>query len=94
MSEHLQGPENSSDLRGLMLAKKAIWKRRNVVKNRDFTLNLWVLFKQMVEDYVKMLYHYFIMENKMGEFYKIFTKDVICVFKQKHFYLPKEDDLV
>lgn len=78
----------------LVLAKKAIWKRRNVARNRNFTLNLWVLFKQMVEDYVKMLYNYFKWENKIGEFYKIFTKDVIGVFKQKHFYLPKEDELV
>lgn len=78
----------------LILAKKAIWKRRNVARTRGFTLNLWVLFKQMVEEYVKMLYNYFKLENRMGEFYKIFTKDVICVFKQKHFDFPKEDELV
>lgn len=76
----------------LILAKKAIWKRRNVARNRDCILNLWVLFKQMVENYVEMLYNYFKLENKMGDFYKIFTNDIICIFKQKHFYMPGEED--
>ena len=76
----------------LILAKKAIWKRRNVARNRDCILNLWVIFKQMVESYVEMLYNYFKLENQMEDFYKIFTNDVICIFKQKHFYMPGEDD--
>ncbi len=33
----------------LILAKKAIWKRRNIAKNR-FIVNIWLFFKQMVED--------------------------------------------
>ncbi len=55
-----------------------------MAKNRDFILNLWLLFKGMVEDCVQILYNYFTLENKVWNFYNIFTKDVVCIFIQKH----------
>ncbi len=75
----------------LILAKKAVWKRRNVAKNRGFILNLRLLFKGMVEDYVQILYNYFTLENKVWNFYNIFTEDVVCIFIQKHIVMPHND---
>ncbi len=75
----------------LILAKKAVWKTRNVAKNRDLILNLWLLFKGMVEDYVQILYYYFTLENKVWNFYNIFTKDVVCICIQKHIAMPDND---
>ncbi len=62
-----------------------------MAKNKGFILNLWLLFKGMVEDYVQILYNYFTLENKVGNFYKIFTRDVLCIFGQKHIAMPDND---
>ncbi len=68
----------------LILAKKAVWKTRNVAKNRDLILNLWLLFKGMVEDYVQILYNYFTLENEVWNFYNILTKDVVYFYTKTY----------
>ncbi|MGL4357173.1 MAG: hypothetical protein ACRCSY_00510, partial [Cetobacterium sp.] len=66
----------------LVLAKNAIWKRRNVGKRRGCVLDLWRIFKQMVEEYILTLWNYFKMEkNEMG-FYKVFTNKVDEVLEE------------
>lgn len=74
----------------LVIAKSAIWKRRNVAKNRNFVMDLWLFFKGLVEDYLHTLYKYFKMENNVDLFFKIFSNDVMKILKKQKMFLPKD----
>lgn len=74
----------------LVIAKSAIWKRRNVAKNRNFVMDLWLFFKGWVEDYLHTLYKYFKMENNVDLFFKIFSNDVMKILKKQKMFLPKD----
>jgi hypothetical protein len=59
-----------------MLAKKAIWRRRNIVKIRNVVLDVWILYKNMVKEYLLTLYNYWRLEGKEEVFFKIYTNEV------------------
>lgn len=73
----------------LILAKSAIWKRRNIAKNMNFLPDLWLLYKMLVEDYIQTLFIYFRMENMEEVFYQMFTNDVYDILMKRNIDLPK-----
>ncbi len=60
----------------IVLAKNAIWKRRNIVKNRSVCIDVWMLYKHMVEDYMFTLCNYWRLEGKEEMFLKMFPSEV------------------
>lgn len=60
----------------IILAKNAIWKRRNIVKNRSVRIDVWTLYKHMVEDYMFTLCKYWRLEGKAEMFMKMFSSQV------------------
>ncbi len=60
----------------IVLAKNAIWKRRNIAKNRSVCIELWILFKHMVEDYMFTLCNYWRLEGKEEMFLKTVSSEV------------------
>lgn len=65
-----------------MLARKAIWKRRNIVKIRAVSIDVWILYKNMVKDYVLTIYNYWRLEGKEEVFFKLYTTEVGNIFKK------------
>lgn len=51
-----------------VLAKSAIWKRRNFVKIKNDYMDVWKLFTNLVEDYMFTLCNYWRMEEKGSVF--------------------------
>lgn len=77
----------------LVIGKSAIWKRRNVAKNRNFVMDLCLFYKGLVKDYLHTLYNYFKMENNVDLFFKIFNNDVMKILKKHKLFLPEGDVL-
>lgn len=60
----------------IILAKNAIWKRRNIVKNRSVCIDVWKMYKYMMEDYMFTLCNYWRLEGKAKMFLKMFSSQV------------------
>lgn len=76
----------------MVLVKNAIWKRRNVAKNRNYVADVWMVFKGLVENYGQTLFTYFEMEKELDTFHKMFPTDVLYTFKKYKIKLPKKED--
>lgn len=72
----------------LTLAKKAIWRRRNIVKIRDVWIDVWILYKNMVKEYMLTLYNYWRFEGKEEVFFKMYTSEVENILKKYKVELP------
>lgn len=66
----------------LVIARKAIWKRRNIVKIRDAWIDVWILFKNIAKDYMLTLYNYWRLEGKEGVFFQMYTSEVENILKK------------
>lgn len=75
----------------LILAKKVIWKRRNIAKSKNYVLDLWLYFKAEIEDYIQTLYEYFKLKNDIELFNTIFTKDVRDILGKFNVNSPEMD---
>lgn len=75
----------------LILAKKVIWKRRNIAKNKNYVLDLWLYFKSEIENYIQTLYDFFKWKNDMEMFNTIFTKDVRHILEKYNVVSPGSD---
>ncbi len=63
----------------IVLVKNAIWKR-NIVKNRSVCIDVWMLYKHMVEYYIFTLCNYWRLEGKEEMFLKIFLQKYRILF--------------
>lgn len=74
-----------------MLMKSAIWERRVVAKREKKKMNVWYLFKRKVERYVECLFYYFKHENKIDDYYKVFTPEVCKLFNYSYWEVPENE---
>lgn len=73
----------------VMLFKSATWERRVVAKREGIVLDVERVFKRKVEKYVECLFLYFKQEDKMDEFYNVFTPEVCKVFDDLQWKVPR-----
>lgn len=60
----------------IVLVKSSIWKRKNTVKNTSVCIDVWKLYKNMVEDYMFTLCNYWRLDGKAEMFLKMFSSQV------------------
>lgn len=65
----------------LIVARYAIWCRRNVAREKNKKLGLWIYFKKKLEDYIRTLESYFNAEGKMYVFDKLILNNNPYVLK-------------
>lgn len=71
----------------LALAKYSIWNRRNIVKQKS-KVNLWMLFKRKLEEYLQILCSYLEMEDKVNGFDSLMTSEVRHILSTVKVKLP------
>lgn len=74
----------------VMLMKSAIWERRVVAKKENTVLDVEMVIKRKVEKYLKHLYFYFKGQDKLEEFYNVFTEDVCKIFEDFNWKMPDD----
>lgn len=72
----------------ISMGKYVIWKRRNIVRNKDCKIDIWGYFKKRIEEYLQLLYVYCKMERKMDVFYKMFSVNVQNVLRNCKIEFP------
>lgn len=65
----------------LIVARYAIWCRRNIAREKNKKLGLWIYFKKKLEDYIRTLESYFNAEGKMCVFDKLILNNNPYVLK-------------
>lgn len=56
------------------VAKYVIWLRRNMAKYDGKNVDVWIIFKNRMEYSVRLLWNYFLMENKEDDFIEIIVR--------------------
>ncbi len=74
-----------------MLMKSAICERRVEAKKQGNVMDVWNVFKRKFEKYVEYLYCYVKQENKMHDFYKVFTSDVYNICNEFNLGMPERE---
>lgn len=74
----------------VMVFKSAIWERRVVAKREGIVMNGERVFKRKVEKYVECLFLYFKQNDKMDEFYNVFTPEVCKIFNDLQWEVPRQ----
>lgn len=52
---------------------------------------MYGMFKRKIERYVECLFYYFKQEEKMHDYYKVFTLDVVKVFNDVGLGMPEKE---
>ncbi|MGL4357079.1 MAG: hypothetical protein ACRCSY_00005, partial [Cetobacterium sp.] len=65
----------------LTVARFAIWRRRNLMKQKKVELSISVFYKQILRDEVKVLYDYFYMNGKMEIFEECIIRNNAYIVK-------------
>ncbi len=74
----------------VMLMKSAIWERRVEAKKQGNVMMYGMFLKGSLR-YVEYLHCYVKQENKMHDFYKVFTSDVYNICNEFNLGMPERE---